>query len=312
MVLGHTADFLVFTENFANDPAQHDWKSSGETSLFHWNSTNQNLEVTWDSSKTNSYFYHPLGTVLARDDSFTFSFDLRLSDIAIGTTPGKSDTFQIAVGLINIRNAAQSNYVRGAFGGPSNLMEFLYYPDSGWGATISSTMIDRTATNWVYGFILDELTPGDLFHVNINYDRFDQTFYTSVTRNGQFLGSSSAWLGTNFIDFRVDAFSISSYSDAGQPPDFAGSVLAHGTIDNIAITLPGWWQPLEVPLVVGDNHPREVQFYTRTNWYYRLEGTADFKNWSEVTSRWGTDSWQSAVDTNVLPMQFYRAVAERP
>jgi hypothetical protein len=35
-------------------------------------------------------------------------------------------------------------------------------------------------------------------------------------------------LNTNFADFRLGSISVSSYSDAGQDPQYAGSVLAHG------------------------------------------------------------------------------------
>src|SRR2546423_1029749 len=44
-----------FEEDFSQDPAMHGWNIFGETNLFHWNSANQKLDVTWDSSKGNSY-----------------------------------------------------------------------------------------------------------------------------------------------------------------------------------------------------------------------------------------------------------------
>src|SRR5512135_444119 len=76
----------TFQEDFASNPDSRGWRVFGETSLFQWNSTNQWLEVTWDSSKSNSYFHRPLGTILSRDTDFSLGFDLRLNDIAIGTT----------------------------------------------------------------------------------------------------------------------------------------------------------------------------------------------------------------------------------
>ena len=56
----------TFQENFTTDPAARNWRAFGTASLFHWNSTNQNLEVTWDSAQPNSYFHRPLGTVLTK------------------------------------------------------------------------------------------------------------------------------------------------------------------------------------------------------------------------------------------------------
>jgi len=301
----------TFEENFSSDPAQHGWRIFGEPSLFHWNSTNQNLEATWCSSNGNSYFYYPLGTVLAKDDDFSFSFDLRLRDIAIGTTPGKSETFQIAVGLINVRDATRSNYVRALSSNALNLAEFLYYPDSGWGATISTTLIDSNH-QWAYAYMMQELTPSDLFHMEVNYAASNHTAYTSVMRNGQPLNASAAPLGdyVDFTDFRVDAFSISSYSDEGQAPDFPGSILAHGAIDNVVITSP---EPMVIPLNAGlANGNGQVQFASRTNWFYRLQGTSDLHNWAEIASGRGNGGMLSLSDTNAHAAQFYRVLAERP
>ena len=66
----------TWQEDFSSDPLQNGWQIFGDTNLFHWDSTNQNLAVTWDSSQTNSYFYRALGTILARDDSFQLSLEI--------------------------------------------------------------------------------------------------------------------------------------------------------------------------------------------------------------------------------------------
>src|SRR5206468_2846795 len=103
-----SASAVVVSEDFTANPAQRGWRAFGDRSLFRWNASNQNLEVTWDSSHANSFFYLPLGTVLAKSDDFSFSFDLRLIDIRVGSTPGKSNEFEIAVGLLNYRNATNA------------------------------------------------------------------------------------------------------------------------------------------------------------------------------------------------------------
>src|SRR5207302_1845317 len=89
-----SAASAVITEDFASDPLGRGWISQGDGSLFRWNSTNQNLEVTWDSSRTNSFFYVPLRTILAKSDDFSFSFDIRLKDIRTGVSLTKTDTFE--------------------------------------------------------------------------------------------------------------------------------------------------------------------------------------------------------------------------
>src|ERR1043166_2736951 len=47
---------VTFLEDFGDDPATRSWRALGDRSLFRWNGTNQHLEVTWDSSRPNSYF----------------------------------------------------------------------------------------------------------------------------------------------------------------------------------------------------------------------------------------------------------------
>mgnify|MGYP001605429846 CR=1 FL=1 len=74
------AHATTITENFTNNPSQDGWQIFGDTNLFQWDSTNENLDVIWDTSQSNSYFYHPLGTILATNDNFSVAFDLQLSD----------------------------------------------------------------------------------------------------------------------------------------------------------------------------------------------------------------------------------------
>src|SRR5690349_6559503 len=74
----------TFVESFPTDPLQRGWRVFGNTNLFSWNAANQNLQVTWDSSHTNSYFYIPIGTILARSDDFSMSLTLRLDDASSG------------------------------------------------------------------------------------------------------------------------------------------------------------------------------------------------------------------------------------
>jgi hypothetical protein len=124
----------VITENFSSDPLQNGWQVFGDTNLFQWDSTNHNLVVTWDSSQPNSYFYHPLGTILAIDDDFSVSFDLRLGDI--------NDTgFEIAIGFLNFADATRTNFLRaGTNDFFPNMAEFDYFPSFGSeDATLSST-----------------------------------------------------------------------------------------------------------------------------------------------------------------------------
>ena len=75
-----------------------------------WIPASQALEVTWDSTKPNSYFYRPLGNILAKNDDFALRFDLRLDSILAGANPDKPSTFQIAAGFLNVSAATNATF----------------------------------------------------------------------------------------------------------------------------------------------------------------------------------------------------------
>jgi len=303
-------------EDFSSPPALHGWHSFGDTNLFVWDATNQNLRVTWDSSRTNSYFYHSLGTILAKDDDFGLEVDLRLSDI---TNTTKSGPFEIAVGFLNLAEATATNFERGSgvdpLHGPRDIVEFDYFPSgfySGFGdvaPSVSPTLVSG-ANVFATGFDLFELTNNDLFHIVLNYSATNRTLHTVITRNGAPFGPiDDVGLVTNFTDFRVDTVAISSYSDFGDDYD---SVLAHGTVDNLVVTTP----PPPVSVVTGGRNGGhwEVQFTSRTNWLYRLERTADFQSWTAASGNLsGNGGGLVLRDTNAPSGRaFYRVRAERP
>jgi len=300
-------------EDFATDPATRGWKVFGDAGLFSWNRTNQTLQVTWDSSLPNSLFYHPLGTVLTRDDDFGFACDLRLDDIGLGVNTNKTFAFEIALGLLNFDQASAPGFLRGTGANATNLVEFDYFRDTGYGATIWPELVDTNGTfnyNGPSDYTLLEMTTGDWFRVNLAYTASNQTLVTTMTRNGIPFGPINAVaLNPNFTDFRVNAFSITSFTDAGDDYD---SVLAHGVVDNIVITLP----PPPVAKVVGfpANGQFEVQFPSRSNWLYTLERTEDFTSWiSASPSQNGNGGGMVLIDSNAPPQKaFYRVRAERP
>ena len=300
-------------ENFAENPLFNGWKIHGATDLFHWNSSNQNLEVTWDSARSNSFFYRALGTVLTKSDDFSVAFDLKFQDIQVGVNPGRPFTFQAAVGFLNLAQAASTNFARGTginlASGPRNVIEFDYFPDSGFGATISPTIIssnNQFATT--FNFPL-ELTTNDRFRVVLRYTAANQTLATDLQRNGQpFNSIKDLILDSGFSDFRVDTIAVSSYSDGGAD----GSILAHGTVDDFQIITPG--PPLAGFAGAFTNGLWQVQFLTRTNWFYTLERTANFEVWTTVSSRdTGTGTYVFLQDAAAPDDRaFYRVKAERP
>lgn len=300
------------TESFSSDPAARGWQVYGNTNLFHWNSAEQNLAVTWDSSQTNSYFYLPLGTILAREDSFRLSFDLEFQDYASGTTAGKPYDFPAAIGFLNLSNATQPNFSRGSginsTYGPCNLVEFDFFPAfSIYQPTIGQVIVATNNSSWLYNHdnLLD-MPPGQLFHVEMNYT--NRTLTTVVTNNGAQYGvTQTISVPTNF-DFRCTAVSISSYSDQHA----GGSILAHGTVDNLVFTAP----PPPVQNFAGtlSNGRWSAQFSGRTNWLYTLERTTNFQSWTNAAALLATNAPNLSLQDSNAPAAgaFYRIRAERP
>ena len=303
----------VITEDFFADPRSNGWQIFGNTNLFQWDSTNHDLAVTWDSSQANSYFYHPLGTVLTRDDDFSITFDLQLNDVAVD-----GFGFELAISLLNFADATSTNLQRGvgidpAFGARS-VAEFDYFPDAGFGATISPTMISsNNQFASAFNFPL-ELTNGISFHIVMTYTASNQTFSTLITNNsnGQPFGPIDDVLlnsyGTNFSDFRLDTVAISNYSDTNS----YGSIFVHGIVDNFVVTVPP--PPIQDLTGAFSNGVWQVQFISRSNWLYTLERTIDFQSWTTVSGPASGNGTNLFLQDAHPPTDkaFYRVSAERP
>ncbi len=310
----------VIQEDFSSDPNTRGWQQFCDPAAFHWDPSSQSLEVTWDSTRPNSYFFHTLGTTLAMDDDFSLAFDLRLSDIASGVAPSATGPFEIAIGFLDLAVATNGAFQRGVFGNPANLVEFDYFPAGYYGTpgggdyfpvdpTVSPTLIssnNQFATSFTTPL---ELTLNDLFHVTLTYTASNQTLATTLLRNGQpYSPVQNTVAGPGFGDFRVDAVSISSYSDAGDPYD---SVRAHGVVDNVVVTVPDG--PRLTGAFVGDLW--QVEVVSRTNWVEVLERSADLTRWDVVsTAQPGTGATLVLIETNHPPAGalFYRASGQRP
>jgi hypothetical protein len=314
MFLNSQTRAAVLAEDFSNDSAARGWQVFGNTNLFSFNAGSQALDVTWDSSQPNSYFFHRLGTILGRADDFSMAFDLRLADITPGINTNKPGPFEVAISFLNISQATATNFLRGTGTDSPNELEFAYFADTGFGATISPTIISTNGSFNYSGssdYTLLALTTGDTFHIVMSYTASNSTVTTTMTRNGSAFGPiNPVTLSTNFTDFRVDAFAISSYSDTGDDFD---SLLAHGSVDNVTITIP----PLPVTNLSGhfvSPDLWEARFTSRTNWVYTLERTTDFQIWTTASATTnGTGEDLSLQDTQAKQNNgFYRVRAERP
>ena len=310
---------ITFTENFSANPASSGWQIFGTNNLFTWDSTNQNLRVTWDSSKPNNYFHRPLGTILTPNDDFSLSFDLTFDDYASGVNPAKPGTFEAAIGFLNLEQATKTNFFRGAgvnaTYGPLNLVEFDFFPAfDTFSPTIAQTIVGTNHSNssWLYNHDNQrEMTPGETFHVTMNYSAATRILATTVTNNGAQYGDPQTISLPAGFDFRVTALSISSYSDAIQPPP-PGSILAHGLVDNLIVVTP----PPPVEYLSGGfgGANWRVQFTSRTNWLYTLERSSNCVAWTNASPATPGNAAQLTLsDTNPpAGKAFYRVRANRP
>lgn len=307
-----TASAGGFVEDFTNNPLLNGWRVFGDTNLFKWDEQSKNLSVIWDSSRSNSYFMKPIGAILNRDYEFTLAFDLILHQVSVGTTPGKPFTFELAIGLINYTNATSPDFLRGTGFNSPNLVEFDYFPDSGFGATISPTIISSN-NEWATSFNFPiELYTNTLYRVTMTYNPATLSLSTTILSNGYpFTVIQDAVLGTNFSNFFVDYLAICSYSDEGQDPLWGGSIRATGSVDNISIS---WSHPAAARLALsraGSSY--QIKINSSIQWWYTLERTTDFANWIKISPPMpGTGSELIFVDDNPpSDFAFYRVLSEK-
>ena len=221
-------------ETFLTDPLVNGWVVHGDKSLFKWDAESEALEVTWDSEKPNSYYYRPLGLTLTADDSFAFTFDIALDQVKAGHLDGKPYTFEVALGLVGIELAKAEGFSRGSGTDSPNLIEWDYFPDTGFGATISPTITSETS-RFASGFTFPaELTVGKTYTVRMEFDSDERALKTFMLQNGKtWKEIEKVKLMGDFTGFVVDAFSISNYTAHGGE----SSLLVTGRIDNLAVAV---------------------------------------------------------------------------
>ena len=272
-----TDNLAWHAEDFSVDPLASSWVVHGDESLFEWNAEAGVLAVTWDSEKPNSSFYRPLGLVVTEADAFAFTFEIALDEVKAGHLDGQPYTFEVAVGLVDIESAKADELSRGTGSDSPNLVEWNYFPDTGFGATVSP-VITSGKSQFAAGFTFPAaLAAGGKYSVRMEYDPGERTLKTFMLEN------SKAWkeiqsvkLQDDFSGFAVDAFSISSYTAKGTE----SSLFATGTVDNLAIAVDRS-QPRIVGarLIDGQWRARTFGFAAAD---YLLERSADLHDWQPV------------------------------
>jgi hypothetical protein len=264
-------------ENFSVNPLDNGWAAHGDESLFEWDAEGGALTVTWDSEKPNSSFHRPLGLTLTEADTFVFAFDIEFDEVKAGHLDGQPYTFEVALGLINSKSAKADGLSRGTGSDSPNLVEWDYFPDTGFGATISPA-IASSKSQFAAGFTFPAaLNAGKQYSVRMEYDPDERALKTFMLENGKvWKGIKSMKLQDDFSGFAVDVFSISSYTAKGSK----SSLLAKGSVDNLAIAVARS-QPRIVGarLVDGQWRARTFAFDAAG---YLLERSTDLNDWHAV------------------------------
>ena len=264
-------------ENFSVNPLDNGWAAHGDASLFEWDAEGGALAVTWDSEKPNSNFYRPLGLMLTEADTFAFAFDIALREVKAGHLDGQPYTFEVALGLINRKSAKADGFSRGTGSDSPNLVEWDYFPDTGFGATISPA-IASAKSQFAAGFTFPAaLSAGKQYSVRMEYDPDERALKTFMLENGKVWKTiKTVALADDFVGFAVDAFSISSYTAKGSE----SSLLANGSVDNLAIGVSR-----SKPRIVN-TRLADGQWTARSFGYgtadYLLERSADLRGWQPV------------------------------
>jgi hypothetical protein len=304
---------VTIVENFSTNPLQDGWQIFGDTSLFQWDSTNLNLDVTWDSSQPNSYFYHPLGTILTSADDFSLAFDLQVNE-----AEAWDYGFELAIGFLNLAEATGTDFDRSTGANSPDLVEFTYFPVTGYsGSTVWPVLVDTNSDfNWnsASDYAIYAPNPGDWYHLVMTYTASNQTMVTTLTNFEQTSGVTiiDPLDLTNtkfpFTDFRVDTVSINSYQDDG----FGDSIYAQGVLANFVVTVPP--PPIQNLTGAFSNRVWQAQLCSQSNWLYALERTSDFQSWTAICPATPGNATNLFLQDANPPADkaFYRVSASRP
>lgn len=297
-------------DSFSSDPFARGWQRLGEGDLFGWDAVGERLRVTWDSSRSNSACLIPLSTSLARTDDFEFSVDLTLEDIVIGLNEEHPYAFQLAIGWISVADFSRDDFRRGTGHDAWNVVEFDYFPDSGFGPSISPVALSMSR-QWFWQPMTGGVTleTNRAYRIRMAFDAQQQEIRTQLVVDGQpGPAVKTVRAPAGFTDFRLDAFAILSYSDEGA----GGSIRAHGVLDNLVLQFPE--SPRPVLKWAAGTAGSVLQCEGRKGWNFRLLRSGDLQNWEAFEPAVNTEAgveWRE-IGKSGDGIQFFRVETFRP
>ena len=264
-------------ETFDSDPLTKGWSVHGDKSLFEWDEDSESLRVKWDTERPSSFFYKPLGRVLTESNSFAFTFQITLDSVKAGYLEGKPYTFQVALGLLNISSAIDKNFNRGTGSDSPNLVEWDYFPDTGFGATVSPSVVSDKS-EFSAGFTFPaELLIGKTYSIKLIYLSEERVLKTEMLEDGKsWENIQTVEISSDFSGFFVDTFSISNFS----AKDSESSLLAIGTVDEVALVTSDTLPKLFGVKINGSQW--EAKSFLIEPEIWKVESSNDVLNWNRA------------------------------
>ena len=264
-------------ETFDSDPLTKGWSVHGDKSLFEWDEDSESLRVKWDTERPSSFFYKPLGRVLTESNSFACTFQITLDSVKAGYLEGKPYTFQVALGLLNISSAIDKNFNRGTGSDSPNLVEWDYFPDTGFGATVSPA-VASDKSEFSAGFTFPaELLIGKTYSIKLIYNSEERVLKTEMLEDGKsWENIQTVEISSDFSGFFVDTFSISNFS----AKDSESSLLAIGIVDEVALVTSDTLPKLFGVKINGSQW--EAKSFLIEPEIWKVESSNDVLNWNRA------------------------------
>jgi hypothetical protein len=298
--------------DFSSDPfvvPTPKWSVLGAAELFEWNPSAQQLDITWDSSRPNTFCTWPLPRSLRSHDAFSFSWDLRLNDAGPRDTSTRSNVLQISVVLARRARLPDGYPQRTSAGRALDLLDFSFFPLADYGpfgasAYIAPVAFGESSIGYSFGNSFN-LADGQSHRVECTWDPVARALRTMVEGAGSIADTSPALVATD--DFELDTFAIVVWNEGPTPRD---SLLAHGSIRSVVITAP---EPPVGSLTFRSNS-RSIGFQSQTGYRYQLEASGDLSEWASTgPDAAGTGGPMEFSDLRkaLFLHQFYRVRATR-
>jgi len=192
------------------------WKFFGNTELIQPpQSSEKSVIFNWNTESANSALFIPIGYKINQQSDFKISTVFELTSLNIEFTPGSFYGFEIAFGLFDSSQVLKDTYIRGSGVDSPDLVEWDYFPDTGFGGTISPTIVDQDSDFFpTFNFPI-ELPIGKDIRVDLVFDSSDMILKSSLEFNESVIEMEPVKLSDQdtFDGFDLDSAGFVSYKD---------------------------------------------------------------------------------------------------